>query len=92
MENMEILKIAVIVLVCLFLIKFIWGMAKGVVKLVLVAVLVVVGTYIYDREIIYNMFGQDRTEQMVSKTKDTIKKGVDYSKNDLKEIVKDSTK
>lgn len=70
MENLEIFKIVGIVIVAFFLLKFIWGMLKGVFKIVLTIIVVAVGLYFMKPELLHNAFGKENVEIVAKKVND----------------------
>ena len=62
METMEFLKLAVVVILGYFILKFIWGTAKGIVKLILAVIIIAIGVYVMKPELLYDVFGKDKVE------------------------------
>ena len=77
---MEIIKVIAVIIIGLLMLKFIWGMAKGIIKLVLGIIIITVGIYLIKPEILYNTFGMNSVENAASKIKeqgnDLVNKGV----------------
>ena len=99
METMELIKIALVFVVGYFILKFIWGSIKGIAKLLIMVVVIAVGTYIVNHELLYNMLGKDNVEAAARKAEngankigETASDVADSLKEKGKEIVKDVTK
>lgn len=90
METMEILKLAVMIIVGYFILKFIWNAVGGVIKLIVVVLLVAVGTYLYDKELVYGLLGKENTEQIIDKSIQVANDGLDEVKEFGSEVAEEA--
>lgn len=88
---MELLKLAAFILVGYFVLRFLWNAAKGMIKLILIIVVIAVGVYLYDKELVYNVFGKENTEAVVDKTTELVDKSTEVIKEKADSLKKDVT-
>ena len=79
METNQILMLVGLVVVGYLILKFIWGAAKGIIKLALVVIILGAGAYIIKPELLYNVFGKENVEAVAKEAKDGIEKASDVA-------------
>lgn len=90
METNQILMLVGLIVVGYLILKFIWGAAKGIIKLALVVIILGAGAYIIKPELLYNVFGKENVEavakdgiEKASEAADTIPKKVEEKVDDV---------
>lgn len=91
MENFEIIKLIAVVFIGLFLLKILWSMTKGVIKLLLGVLIIGIGLYIMKPEMLHGVFGKDRVENAVDGVKDEFDSLKQNAKNRVKKSFSEVT-
>ena len=86
--TMELLKLAGLIIVGYFILKFIWNIVSGVIKLIIAVILIGVGIYFVKPTILHDVFGKENVENVAKKVGD---KGVELV-DDAKEVVMEQAK
>lgn len=75
METLEIIKLVLVGFIGLFILKFLWNLVSGIIKLLIITIIVGVGIYIVKPELIYDVIGKENTEMVVNKAKNALDTG-----------------
>lgn len=99
---MELIKLAVVLILGYFILKFLWNTLKGFIKVVLAVVIIVAGVYFVKPDLLYNVFGKDKVEnvandikeeadELVEEGKDFVEENADSAIDSVKKAAEDVT-